>query len=273
MNPSPRTCYILATKYIVSIIIMISVCCYIALQANIITDLNMVIGCIIGTIVGIVALILELQKKIIELDLKFDDFINKSSHQLLSLLYNCQIDFFDTFNSFKEDEGEVVVNHLGLDMYHAWARIRQFIDQGNHKCLNLKILMITYNYELLGQSIPQEVKNWCAISRKSLETIRMWAENPDNQCKIKSLTVKMYSVVPVCHGFAIEEPFQHRVAYFSFCRWDKNSHYTWGEECYWKVDAHMVDQVSNDMKNIFNGTFQHLWLSSGDPVLHWDSEC
>lgn len=267
MNVTFRRWYKVATKYGIIIILLGSLTCYILLLTGMITDWKVLIGAAIGVLIGIVALILEERKAVNELEMKVDGLIENSAPQLLPL-YICQKDFRDKLSEIKPGN-KIVIRHLGLDMSQAWSRIMQMLDQTKLSKIEIYILLITCDSKALGENIPKEATYWCANAEKSLERMKDSLEKIKNQGKVSKLVVKQYTEVPTCHGFALVEPF--KISYFSFCRWESNSHYSWGEEKYWKISGDAIDPKLNDMNDIFTGMFQHLWHSSADPVLEWEA--
>lgn len=255
----------LIIKYGAIVSLVGSLVCYILLTANIISDWKVLIGAAIGVLLGIVALIFEEKKTIDEIQVKINNLIENSAPKLYSL-YHCQKDLQKKLSEIRHGD-KIVVYHLALDMFHAWPRIEKMLDETNLFNIELRIVMITCNSQELCQRIPKEVAYWCANAEKSLERIKASLERLKSQRKIYRLIVKQYNEIPYCHGFSLVEPL--KISYFSLCRW-KNGTYDWGEDNYWKICGDTIDPTLKDVEDIFIGMFQHLWDSSGDPVIEWD---
>jgi hypothetical protein len=170
--------------------------------------------------------------------------------------------------------GETVkIDHLGLDMYNAWPRVLDWLRHPVRVGVEVRFLMLTGASDRLPGRVPAEVAHWCQNVDESLRVIRQWL-HLEGPALLKSgrpirIRVKQYAEVPVLHGFAVAEPF--RVTFVSLCRWEGATWdiYSWGERTYHRVSEIARDRHERDLADVFRARFEHLWNTSGDPVIDW----
>ena len=192
--------------------------------------------------------------------------ISQGFSMALKPLRECTQDLSNRLGSVQPGD-KVIIDHLGLDMNHAWDYVRQFIlKHPQLRDVELRVLMLTGDAEKLGSVIPNEVQDWCLRISSSLKKIQtsLTNESLSGQWEGKRLKVevKQYNVLPTVHGFSVRQPF--KVQYISFCRW-KDSEYVWGEDSY-RTIVDLADSVLKDESDLFEGNFEYLW-SIGETVL------
>jgi len=161
------------------------------------------------------------------------------------------------------------LDHLGLDMTHAWDEIKRVLEAPALLEVEIRLLMLSRKLEEEGARIPDEVRRWCRDSDDSFNAIRDWAAvvRPQLAGKTVKLTVKRYAELPTVHGFRVSGPFS--MSYVALCRWSARPPeiYEWGQRSYHLIPGGVVDGRTADIAQIFDRGFDHLWRTSGDPLL------
>jgi hypothetical protein len=163
----------------------------------------------------------------------------------------------------------VRLDHLGLDMTHAWDEIKRVLESPMLHEVDIRLLMLSRRLEEEGARIPDEVRRWCRDSDDSFGAIRDWAAVVPAQLAGKAVkfSVKRYAELPVVHGFRVSGPLSMR--YIAFCRWSARPPeiYEWGQRSYHVIPGDAVDGRTADIAGVFDRCFEHLWRTSGSPVL------
>jgi hypothetical protein len=238
---------------------------YLLLASGIISNWQILTGIATWLSAGIVAMILDNRTATDQLANRVETLVEANSWPLQGLV-ECQKDFASELRKLTGHR-EVVIEHLALDMSHAWRRMRDFMhDNQTLRRIDFRLLMITDDPSEFGPNAPDEVVAWTSNAKRSLARIKEFIDdlasdmsNPDESLRV---TIKMYHELPFVHGFALAEPI--RIRYFTLCRW-KGKHgkiYDWGDDKYRKVVAKPSDRSVDDLASIFDGYFDHLWNDS-----------
>jgi hypothetical protein len=194
------------------------------------------------------------------------ELIENSSLQLYSL-NQCVEQIADTLRTIPHNE-PVVIEHLGLDLTQAWEYMERILksdlDIGN---IEYRILILTDEPDKIpGADV--EVITWSRSAAYIIERIKkegpIIKANFSRTHKNLNMTLRKYAAVPVIHGFRILRP--NKECYMAICRWggDDYKRYEWGDPQYHKIVGDVLDPVSRDMYNIFDGYFEHLWNASSN---------
>ena len=238
---------------------------YILLASGVISNWQLLTGIATWLSAGIIAMILDNRTATDQLANKVETLVEANSWPLKGLV-DCQKDFASELRKLTGHR-EVEIEHLGLDMSHAWRRMRDFMHENRRlRKIHFRLLMITDDAGEFGNNAPDEVLAWTNNAKRSLARITEAIDDldadssePDRQIRV---TIKMYHEIPFVHGFALAEPI--RIRYFTFCRWKgrHGKHYDWGDDKYRKVIADPSDRSVGDLAQIFDGYFEHLWNES-----------
>lgn len=252
-------------KYATIIGVIAFIVSYILLASGVISNWQLLTGIATWLSAGIIAMILDNRTATDQLANKVETLVEANSWPLKGLV-DCQKDFASELRKLTGHR-EVEIEHLGLDMSHAWRRMRDFMQENQTlRKIHFRLLMITDDPKEFGENAPDEVRAWTSNAKRSLsriieaiEDLESTSSEPDRKVRV---TIKMYHEIPFVHGFALAEPI--RIRYFTFCRWKgkDGKHYDWGDDRYRKVVASPSDRSVGDLAEIFDGYFEHLWNES-----------
>jgi hypothetical protein len=173
----------------------------------------------------------------------------------------------------------VVMKHIGLSLEQSWGYFEQeFFRVMNRKQVELYILSLTGDSRKITANkrpAPINIARWCGSTPLMLSTIRTYLNTHKQRMIENNLNVtaeiKQYSMLPIIHGFSVSGAFNAH--YISICRWTPEQPgapeewiYEWGEDCYRMLTSEIQIPEVKDLAEVFDGYFQYLWETSGEPV-------
>jgi len=202
--------------------------------------------------------------------------LQRASVSTLSSLEAAVADLHDRLGTSAAAAGRIAIrlDHLGLDMTHAWDELKRVLESPVLHHVEIRLLMLSKTLADGGTRIPGEVARWCRESEDSFEAIQKWAAAAPGQLTGRAVkfSVKRYAELPVVHGVRVSGPLSMR--YIAFCRWSLGPPeiYEWGQRAYHVIPGEAVDGRTKDVAEIFDRYFEHLWRTSGAPVLDMQSD-
>jgi len=170
----------------------------------------------------------------------------------------------------------VIIEHLGLDMVHAWDYVTELLQLATAMKIEYRLLMLDSTAaENAENQVPED---WAAMRRNSnaqLNEIEKYFKamaskfgRSNREIKFEVKRYKEYSPV---HGIRILKPF--RFQYVAFLRWDREqpSKLQWGEKSYHLIHEPYSDDTNKDLAEIFNAQFEHLWESIEAPTFRYET--
>ncbi|MBV8687402.1 MAG: hypothetical protein JOZ90_13150 [Alphaproteobacteria bacterium] len=184
------------------------------------------------------------------------------------------IDLKPRFDALQPDEA-VEISHLGLDMSHAWEKLRPALEALCRKS------QVSFRLLILGKegegavpapspgerpALPIQVEEWLEGGdrmRRQIEARLRYIATAGGPAEGRpggalDYEIRSYRDFPIVHGIRIHRPFE--AAYFSLSRWtgDDWAEYSWGGECYHRILGPASDEQMDLMK-LFDGHFGRLW--------------
>jgi predicted acylesterase/phospholipase RssA len=175
-----------------------------------------------------------------------------------------------------QPDDTVVIQHLGLDLDHAWTHVKALLEKPPKVArIEYRLLMLTTNSKGMGP-LPPEVEQWQKKADENFikmdgELRAIVANRIGKNLKEPELDfcIRKYSDLPLVHGFNWQAPGEKSVYYICFCRWDESGpgiyrKFNWGETGYFRILSEETarDKVSEDFAKIFNGYFNHYWKAA-----------
>ena len=192
-----------------------------------------------------------------------DALLARNSSPALLSLQACREQIEAYLNAVPAGE-PIKIDHLGLDMSQAWEHLEQILFQPNARFQHIEyrgLVLTDHKGRTWPKATPKEVKDWSAVVSRSTSRIARHLERLDRELtpagrRQIQFQMRKYNEVPVVHGFHIRQP--REVYFVAFCRW-RGTQYYWGGNCYISIDENAKDALSTDLKDTFNGYFDHLW--------------
>lgn len=233
---------------------------------------------------SVVELLFDIRRATHDTKRKVGDLLNRSEAQTESLIASTTELAGYLKNLGKDDH--VLMEHIGLNLQQSWNYLRdQFLDLPNLKHVDLRLLMLPGSADEIKMNarhpIPRDVVDWCKSTDLKIRQIGVFLEDERAsfaaQGRHLKITIKQYCVLPVVHGFSVTTG-KTRIHYVSFCRWRASSAppelwaYDWGENRYHRIFSQDRENSIADIGRVFDGHFNYLWASSGDPALQYYSD-
>lgn len=162
--------------------------------------------------------------------------------------------------------GELVVEHLGLDMTHAGDYLTRLLRNPMHTKVTIRLLMMDGAADALPSWAPDDVKEWSDEAakkrRKLLSEVAQLRSVCQRQGRELSFEVRLYRDIPRIHGFKVIAP--SPAYFFALCRWQQidaqsTSRYDWGQGAYHVIKGEADSETMRDLAAVFDGEFRELW--------------
>jgi hypothetical protein len=162
----------------------------------------------------------------------------------------------------------VFIDHLGLDLIHAWDHIERMLKSDLYpRDIRYRLLLLSDKLDA-PTTENEEVRVWAKNAARSLEVIKRECpairDNFARRQKHLRIEARKYCEIPTIHGFRITEPEPIKRCYVAICRWGGMHYlrYEWGDLQYHRIIGESGDPVGRDLLRIFDGYFEHLWSTA-----------
>lgn len=245
--------------------LVLLVVCYGLYQfGQFITDIAVVVWVGIAIVFGLIDRLMALHARLDQLTTLTQSLTSTSADSLQSL-DACQNDLRQRLTMLPATQ-PVIIEHLGLNMWHAWDYVVTLLDTIPARHIEIRLLMMTDQVAVVNPVAPKEVQDWAAIVPRAIEKMetRLTTLTPYLQAQYRQVqvTVRTYPTTPVLHGFRVCTPID--VCYLSFCSWEAPTYtvYNWGQFAYRTLTGDQFTDSQQHLRALFIGTFQHLWQTS-----------
>jgi Domain of unknown function (DUF4062) len=185
-------------------------------------------------------------------------------------LSECVTEVLDIVQNTTSEE-VLEIEQIGLDMSYAWGLISSlFRANSNIRQMRYSLLMLTDDAEAIDPRY-EEVRRWChTVKDSSKEAVASEVKKLKDEMvrsgRSLDVVLRTYSELPFFHGIRIIRPF--KVCYMAVCRWggERYDEFLWGGSNYHRIIGMPEDAAQQDLLQIFEGQFGHLWSVAGSRV-------
>jgi hypothetical protein len=191
-------------------------------------------------------------------------------HPELYHLVACLNDLSKRAEASPPNDELVVIEHLGLDMFHAWDLLQPILEQHPH-VRNIEYRLVMISPKGAGND-GKDVQHMRRNAEGMIEKIRSQLDGRKGPLQAAGrrlrFQLRVYRDSPTVHGIAIRRPASLRMGYVAFCRWGGPTfeEFKWGGSGYHRIYGDTQDPRLKDLVDVFDGYFHHYWRQSSDVI-------